>query len=110
MPAQDVLVIGLGYVGLPLAIQAARSGFRVTGLDLNEEIVAGLMAGRSHVDDVTDAEVAEMLSHGFRATTDETAAGAAGRHRDLRADPAVRGRRAGPERGAGRRPRPRAAC
>jgi UDP-N-acetyl-D-glucosamine dehydrogenase len=71
MPGQDVLVIGLGYVGLPLAIQAARSGFRVTGLDLNAEIVAGLMTGRSHVDDVTDAEVAEMLSHGFRATTDE---------------------------------------
>ena len=71
----DVLVIGLGYVGLPLAIAAARSGFRVTGLDLNAEIVAGLMAGRSHVDDITDAEVAEMLSHGFRATTDEAAAG-----------------------------------
>src|SRR5271156_3105605 len=73
MPGQDVLVIGLGYVGLPLAIQAARSGFRITGLDLNAEIVAGLMAGRSHVDDVTDDEVAEMLSHGFRATTDEAA-------------------------------------
>src|SRR5580692_10208035 len=73
MPGQDVVVIGLGYVGLPLAIQAARSGFRVTGLDLNAEIVAGLMAGRSHVDDVTDDEVAEMLSHGFRATTQEAA-------------------------------------
>jgi UDP-N-acetyl-D-glucosamine dehydrogenase len=71
MPGQDVLVIGLGYVGLPLAIAAARSGFRVTGLDLNAEIVAGLMAGRSHVDDVTDAEIAEMLDHGFRATADE---------------------------------------
>jgi UDP-N-acetyl-D-glucosamine dehydrogenase len=72
MPAQDVLVIGLGYVGLPLALQAARSGLRVTGLDTNEKIVAGLMAGRSHVDDVTDAEVAEMLAVGFRATADET--------------------------------------
>ncbi len=73
MPAQDVLVIGLGYVGLPLAIAAARSGFRVTGLDTSEKIVAGLMAGRSHVDDVTDAEIAEMLGQGFRATTDENA-------------------------------------
>src|SRR6516162_2776746 len=73
MPAQDVLVIGLGYVGLPLAIHAARSGFGVTGLDTSEKIVAGLLAGRSHVDDVTDAEIAEMLSHGFRATTDEAA-------------------------------------
>jgi UDP-N-acetyl-D-glucosamine dehydrogenase len=73
MPAQDVLVIGLGYVGLPLAIAAARSGFRVTGLDTSEKIVAGLMAGRSHVDDVTDAEIAEMLERGFRATADEAA-------------------------------------
>src|SRR6202167_1431583 len=75
MPGQDVLVIGLGYVGLPLAIAAARSGFRVTGLDLNAEKVAGLMAGRSHVDDLTDDDVAEMLSHGFRATADEADAG-----------------------------------
>jgi nucleotide sugar dehydrogenase len=73
MPAEDVLVIGLGYVGLPLAIAAARSGFRVTGLDTSEKIVAGLMAGRSHVDDVTDAEIAEILDRGFRATADEAA-------------------------------------
>ncbi len=68
----DVLVIGLGYVGLPLAIQAVRSGFRVTGYDTSEQIVAGLMAGRSHVDDISDADVAEMLAAGFRATADET--------------------------------------
>src|SRR6202453_4789053 len=75
MPAEDVLVIGLGYVGLPLAVQAARSGFRVTGYDTRAEIVDGLMAGRSHVDDVTDAEVAGMLGRGFRATADEAQAG-----------------------------------
>jgi UDP-N-acetyl-D-glucosamine dehydrogenase len=75
MPSQDVLVIGLGYVGLPLAIQAVRAGFRVTGLDTSEKIVAGLMAGRSHVDDVTDAEIAEMLGAGFRATADEATVG-----------------------------------
>jgi UDP-N-acetyl-D-glucosamine dehydrogenase len=71
----DVLVIGLGYVGLPLAIQAVRSGLRVTGYDTSEQIVAGLTAGRSHVDDISDADVAEMLAAGFRATTDEAAAG-----------------------------------
>src|SRR6202046_2571927 len=75
MPAQDVLVIGLGYVGLPLAVQAARAGFRVTGYDTRAEIASGLMAGHSHVDDVTDAEVAAMLGRGFLATTDEAAAG-----------------------------------
>ena len=75
MPAQDVLVIGLGYVGLPLAIAAARAGLRVTGLDTSETIVAGLLAGRSHVDDITDAEIAEMLGCGFRAVTDAAAVG-----------------------------------
>src|ERR1700683_2728309 len=75
MPGQDVLGIGLGYFGLPLAIAATRSGFRVTGLDLNAEKVAGLMAGRSHVDDLSDDDVAEMLSRGFRATADEVEAG-----------------------------------
>jgi UDP-N-acetyl-D-glucosamine dehydrogenase len=70
LPAQNVMVIGLGYVGLPLAIQAVRSGFRVTGYDTSEKKVAGLMAGRSHIDDMTDADVAEMLAAGFRATAD----------------------------------------
>jgi nucleotide sugar dehydrogenase len=71
----DLLVIGLGYVGLPLAVQAARSGFRVTGYDTRAEIVEGLMAGRSHVDDVTGAEVAAMLARGFRAFSDEARIG-----------------------------------
>jgi UDP-N-acetyl-D-glucosamine dehydrogenase len=72
MSADSVLVIGLGYVGLPLAVQAARAGFRVTGYDTRPEITAGLMAGRSHVDDVTDTEVAAMAAQGFRATAEET--------------------------------------
>ena len=58
----DLLVIGLGYVGLPLAREAAFSGFRVVGYDLNTELVAGLNAGRSHVGDVPPADVAEMLA------------------------------------------------
>ena len=58
MPAQDVLVIGLGYVGLPLAVQAARAGFRVTGFDTSPGITQALNAGLSHVDDVTVDEVA----------------------------------------------------
>src|SRR5208282_5316581 len=75
MPAEDVLVIGLGYVGLPLAVQAAQAGFRVTGYDTGAEIIDGLMAGRSHVDDITDAEVAGMLGRGFRATAAEAEIG-----------------------------------
>jgi UDP-N-acetyl-D-glucosamine dehydrogenase len=64
------VIIGLGYVGLPLAREATQSGLKVMGLDLNEEIVAGLEAGRSHIDDLTDDDVIEMRRSGFRATTD----------------------------------------
>ena len=67
----DVLVIGLGYVGLPLAREAARSGFRVTGYDTRPEIADRLNQGRSHVDDVPSADVADMVSAGFRAISDE---------------------------------------
>jgi UDP-N-acetyl-D-glucosamine dehydrogenase len=71
MPAQDVLVIGLGYVGLPLAVQAARAGFRVTGFDTSAEITQALNAGQSHVDDVEPGEVAAARAQGFTATADE---------------------------------------
>jgi UDP-N-acetyl-D-glucosamine dehydrogenase len=66
----DLVVIGLGYVGLPLAREAARSGLLVAGLDLSAERVAALNTGRSHVDDVGDDDVAAMLAAGFVATTD----------------------------------------
>ncbi|HEY2264707.1 MAG TPA: NAD(P)-binding domain-containing protein, partial [Streptosporangiaceae bacterium] len=75
MPAQDVLVIGLGYVGLPLAVQAARAGFRVTGFDTSAEITRALNAGRSHVDDVAAGEVAQARAQGFTATADEAELG-----------------------------------
>ena len=65
----DLVVIGLGYVGLPLLVEASRAGFRCVGLDLNSTVVDGLNSGRSHVDDVTDETVAEMLAGGFVATT-----------------------------------------
>jgi nucleotide sugar dehydrogenase len=66
----DLVVIGLGYVGLPLAQEACRSGLTVTGLDLNEKVVAGLAERRSHVDDLSDADIEEMVTAGFTATTD----------------------------------------
>jgi len=68
--ARDLVVIGLGYVGLPLAQEASRAGLTVTGLDVSAAVVDGLNAGRSHVDDLSDADIAEMLSSGFVATTD----------------------------------------
>jgi nucleotide sugar dehydrogenase len=64
------VIVGLGYVGLPLAQAACTSGVDVVGLDLNPSAVSGLNSGRSHIDDLTDADIASMLNNGFRATTD----------------------------------------
>ncbi|MFI5617968.1 nucleotide sugar dehydrogenase [Streptomyces sp. NPDC051567] len=67
----DLVVIGLGYVGLPLALEACRSGLAVVGLDRDARTVARLNDGASHIDDVDDAAVAGMVTAGFTATTDE---------------------------------------
>ena len=67
----DLVVIGLGYVGLPLVREACRAGLRVGGLDRDPRVVAGLSAGLSHVDDVSPAEVSAMLEAGFTPTLDE---------------------------------------
>jgi len=64
-------VIGLGYVGLPLALEFARAGFRVTGIDTNPEKVNAIREGRSYIVDVTDAEIAEQVAAGrLTATAD----------------------------------------
>ncbi|MCA1187055.1 MULTISPECIES: nucleotide sugar dehydrogenase [unclassified Saccharopolyspora] len=68
-PSADLVVVGLGYVGLPLAAAACAAGLRTVGLDVSAEVVAGLGAGRSHVGDVPDATIAEMIAAGFTATT-----------------------------------------
>ncbi len=64
-------IVGLGYVGLPLAMELAMAGYRVLGFDISERVVSGLNAGHSHVKDVSDAQVREALAGGrFEATTD----------------------------------------
>ena len=66
----DAVIIGMGYVGLPLAREASAAGLRVIGFDVDAEVVDGLNHGRSHVDDLADFDVVEMLGRGFFATTD----------------------------------------
>ena len=72
--SQDIVtfgVIGLGYVGLPLSVEAGRSGLKVIGFDINTAVVTGVNAGRSHIQDLTDADVASLLDQGLlEATTD----------------------------------------
>jgi UDP-N-acetyl-D-glucosamine dehydrogenase len=64
-------IVGLGYVGLPLAVELAKAGYRVLGFDVSERVVDGLNAGRSHVKDISDAQLQEALAAGrFEATTD----------------------------------------
>jgi UDP-N-acetyl-D-glucosamine dehydrogenase len=71
----DLLVIGLGYVGLPLVREATNVGLNVVGYDIGQGVVDLLNDGRSHVDDISDSDVQKMLAAGFRATSDETAVG-----------------------------------
>ena len=65
------IVVGQGYVGLPLAMRAVQVGDHVTGFDVAADRVATLAVGRSHVGDVTDTEVADALASGRYRPTDD---------------------------------------
>ena len=69
--AARIAVIGQGYVGLPLAIEFARAGFTVAGLDTDLDRVGVLNAGRSYTPDVSSADLATVLEAGrYEATAD----------------------------------------
>lgn len=70
--ASKLKVIGLGYVGLPVAFEACRAGLTVTGFDISSDVVEGLNAGQSHIDDLANGDVAAMRECGFVATGDPT--------------------------------------
>ncbi len=57
-------ILGLGYVGLPLAVHFAEAGFPTLGLDVKQTLVDGVMEGRSHVGDVSSDRVATVVSNG----------------------------------------------
>src|SRR5690349_8674532 len=64
-------VVGLGYVGLPLAMELVRAGYRVLGVDVNAKVVDLLNGGRSHIQDVPAATVAAAVNaKKFSATAD----------------------------------------
>ena len=62
-------VIGLGYVGLPLAIELARSGYRTIGFDVNARVVGAIESGESHILDVTSELVRAFVGEGMLAAT-----------------------------------------
>ncbi len=63
-------IVGLGYVGLPLAQAAVRAGIPIVGFDINKRVVAELKAGRSTISDIDDAGIQAMVADGFEPTTD----------------------------------------
>ena len=67
MAAKKIGIVGLGYVGLPLAVAFAEAGHEVVGLDSDRRKVDGVNAGRSHVEDIDDAVLAP-LGDRLRAT------------------------------------------
>jgi UDP-N-acetyl-D-glucosamine dehydrogenase len=65
-------VVGLGYVGLPLALEFAKVGFKVIGYDVSQRVVDNLNAGQSHIQDVSSEELSALVKTGkFEATADE---------------------------------------
>lgn len=67
---KNLVVVGQGYVGLPLSQEAVAAGLNVTGLELNPNIVRALNEGRSHVDDISSADLQKMISAGYKASSD----------------------------------------
>jgi nucleotide sugar dehydrogenase len=66
-----VAVIGLGYVGLPVALSFAKAGFKVLGVDQDAVRISSLTAGRSYIADISDEELDEVTASGrFSASTD----------------------------------------
>ncbi len=64
-------IVGLGYVGLPLAVETAKTGFKVIGFDVQEKIVFSVNAGNNYIDDVTDGDLREAVKRGkLHATAD----------------------------------------
>ena len=67
-------IVGLGYVGLPLAVEFAKAGFRVTGIDISESKTARVNAADSYISDIPNAQLEPLVSSGkLRATSDFSA-------------------------------------
>src|SRR4051794_39726191 len=68
--AMKIGIVGLGYVGLPLAVAFAEAGHEVVGLDSDRRKVAGVNAGQSHIEDIADATLVSV-SGLLRASGDQ---------------------------------------
>ena len=62
-------IVGLGYVGLPLAVEFAEAGFTVLGFDVTQRVVDGINQGRSHVQDIPSPRLAKLVKAGKLSAT-----------------------------------------
>ena len=63
-------ILGMGYVGQPLALRYAELGYKVIGFDIDAEKVSDLNAGRSHIEHISDADISRANASGLECTTD----------------------------------------
>ena len=64
-------VVGLGYVGLPLAVEKAKAGFQVIGFDVQDQKVAMVNRGENYIGDIVDSDLKDLVETGtLKATSD----------------------------------------
>ena len=64
-------VVGLGYVGLPLAVEKAKAGFKTIGFDVQKEKVDMVNAGHNYIGDVVDSDLAKLVDEGMLSATSD---------------------------------------
>jgi UDP-N-acetyl-D-glucosamine dehydrogenase len=69
-----IVVVGLGYVGLPLAAELSLAGFKVVGIDVQDQRIESINAGKSYVDDVSDDDLATFVARGTLVATADAGA------------------------------------
>ena len=63
-----ICIVGLGYVGLPIALEFAKKGFSVYGYDTKKSRMDGLKKGKSHIDDIKDKDIKKLVGIRFHPT------------------------------------------
>ena len=63
MKKEKIAVVGLGYVGLPLALAAAEAEFNVVGVDNNSIKVSEISSGKSQIEDISDSQIRKLVSN-----------------------------------------------
>ena len=68
----NIGVIGLGYVGLPLAIEFAKAGFNVSGIDVDDKKIAAINKGNNYISDIDDSLLMDLVKKGNLKATKDT--------------------------------------